>query len=347
MSSLNSLTQLLQESGVKFGFFDMGRHITELASAEFTQIEQGNCIYPSPYLHQAWLALMLWNPENSEQNIVWFLKFPLDEQGYLVQAVRDDFINRLMLNINQILESADISEAEDALKDNPFSFTPDQEKMAVFHAITAKQTKAEPSQFYQPCLQYFSAQTPVQHWQELGLQGIAELAINIADHQDTIINHFDQYPDEPLIALCNSLEHSAISERLSTKIIDKLTLSLAADQPNIALCTALARAVYASPKESFAQQAVQILLHSKLAYSSEVLSTIAIKLPAQLLTPDTCHLFLEKLAVSEAGQQGFSRILADLMFSEDLRQAILSAFRNPKRSDQLTKAIGSMFGSAF
>jgi hypothetical protein len=347
MSSLNSLTDLLQESGVKFGFFDMGRHITELPSTEFAQIEQGNCIYPSPYLHQAWLALMLWNPENSEQNIVWFLKFPLDEQGFLVQAVRDDFINRLMLNINQILESADISEAEDALKDNPFSFTPDQEKMAVFHAITAKQTKAEPSQFYQPCLQYYSAQTPLQHWQELGLQGIAELAINIADHQDIIINHFDQYPDEPLIALCNSLEHSEISELLSTKIIDKLTLSLALEQPNIALCNALARATYASSNENTKQQAVLMLLNSKLAHSSEVLSTIAIKLSKVLLIPDVCHVFLEKLAISEAGQQGFSRILADLMFSEDLRQAILSAFRNPKRSDELTKAIGSMFGSAF
>ncbi|MEH6446102.1 MAG: DUF3549 family protein [Oceanospirillaceae bacterium] len=347
MSSLTSLTALLQESGAQFRIYDMGRQIKKISSQQFALIEKGQQVYPRPYLHHAWLALLMWNPKHKQQNVVWFLKFPLDEQGYLVQAVRDDFINRLMLNINQMLAEKELAEAEDALKDNPFSFTPDQEKMAMFHAITARETQAGKSQYYLPCQQYFHAAVNADQWQALGLQGIAEIAVSIDEHKQPIIKNFDAYHNEPLIALCCALEHSSIDHNLATTIEHKLQTCLTGENQDIALCCALLRALHAAPNEAMKQNAIILLLNSNIADSAELLSTIAVKMSEQLLQPNTLLLYLEKLATSEAGQQGFSRILADLMFSDSLRRPILQAFRNPERSEQLTAAIGNMFGNKF
>lgn len=347
MSSLNSLSALLQESGAQYRIYDMGRQISKISVKQFALIEKGEHIYPRPYLHHAWLALLLWNPKNKAQNVVWFLKFPLDEQGYLVQAVRDDFINRLMLNINQMLSSTEISEAEDALKDNPFSFTPDQEKMAVFHALTGRETQAPKSQYHLLCQSYFSGDLDWNDWQSLGLQGIAEIAINIDDSQNMIVSNFAKYPTPPLIALCSALEHSKVNHKLARLIHKKLTDTLHQEAPDISLCCALLRAMYASHEQTLKQQCILALLNSNIATNAEVLTTIAVKMPDQLTSPKILKLFLEKLAIGEAGQQGFSRILADLMFSEQLRNAILQTFRNPERSEALAQAIGQMFGAKF
>ena len=351
MSSLNSLTDLLQESGTQFRIYDMGRQIQKISPVLFAQIEKGIKIYPRPYLHHAWLALLIFNPKHQEQNVVWFLKFPLDEQGYLIQAVRDDFINRLMLNINQMLAATQLSKAEDALKDNPFSFTPDQEKMAAFHAIIARETHANRSQYYPACQRYFQGKTLWADWQNLGLQGISEVAVNIDDHQAMLVKHLAQYAQPPLIALCCALEHVNINNALARAIQSKLeshvssaTLHPAEKAP---LASALLRALYGAPNTECKKQSVERLLNSQLADNAEILTTIAIKMSDQLTCPDTLGLFLEKLAISEAGQQGFSRILTDLMFSDHLRQAILQAFRQPQRSNELSAAIGSMFGSKF
>ncbi len=347
MSSLDSLTELLQESGVSFRIYDMGRQIKNISPLDFLQIEKGLCIYPSPYLRQAWLALMIWNPKNSGQNVVWFLKFPLDEQGYLVQSVRDDFINRLMLNINQMLDSAELANAEDALRDNPFSFTPDQEKMAAFHAITLKETTAEHSQYYPLCQAYFHGIRSWDKWQDLGIQGIAEVAIYIDSNQQQIIEHFTHLQSPPLIALCHALENVVISTALATKISAKLQHSLEQQEVDIGLCCALLRAMHAAPNTEIQQQAIQQVLNSKVSNSAELLSTIAINLSTQLSKQKTLALFLERLSGSEAGQHGFSKILADLMFQENLRESIFAAFRNPTRSNQLIVAIGQMFGGKF
>ncbi|NQZ31253.1 MAG: DUF3549 family protein [Oceanospirillaceae bacterium] len=347
MSSLTSLTELLQQSGVQFRIHDLGRQITKISPAQFALIETGQKVYPNPYLHHAWLALTLWNPEQKLQNVVWFLKFPLDEQGHLIQTVRDDFINRLMLNINQMLDAKELSEAEDALKDNPFSFTPDDEKMAMYHAIINRTVGGDKSQFYPLCQQYFAGERDWSNWQDLGLQGIAEIAVNVTDHQSSLVKNFSHYQQQPLIALCNALENGAIDNNLSLKIVEKLDAIINSDEPDIALSCSLLRALHASPNKQLIEETLIKVLNASIGQNPEVLTTIAVKLSTQLTTAAVLQLYLEKLAISDAGQQGFSRILADLMFSQELRNVILQAFRSPDRSEALIIAIGQMFGGKF
>ena len=347
--SLTSLTELLSTSGTQYRILDMGRRISKLTKDQFDKFEQGIIPYPTPYLHQAWLGLFIWNPKQPEQNVVWFLKFPLDEQGFLVQAVRDDFLGRLMQNIQQMLDGETLSEERDALKDNPFSFTPDQEKMAMFHAMASVMTHQKPSSFFTGAKTYFSGDLGWEHWQGVGYQGIADLIARLdeSNHNAYVLNAVPSLPSEPLIALSTCLEHIKLPHALFSQLATRYETELNQTQANPALLAALLRGLSQGHDQETLRQLLLKTLQSPAAASAEVMVAIATRCHETLNYPDVLHQFLEALAVSEAGQSGFSRILADLMFLPTLRVLILQDLRNPNRSDALTQAIGAMFGQSF
>ncbi|MGB1239508.1 MAG: DUF3549 family protein, partial [Pseudomonadales bacterium] len=181
-------------------------------------------------------------------------------------------------------------------------------------------------------------------WTELGLQGIAELAVNSEPYTDKLIACVDKIPKEPLTALCNALEHGAINHKLANALYTKLESEIAKGDES-ALASSLMRAIQAGPNASTASQSIHLLLESALACRAEVIASIAIKGRAALSNSHTMMCFLEKLAIAETGQAGFSRILADLMFEAPLRQLIFECFRSPERSDALSHCIGTMFGN--
>lgn len=346
MTQLSSISELLQQSGAQFRIFDMGRRISKLTTDQFDKFEQGLIPYPTPYLHHAWLALMLWNPKHKQQNVVWFLKFPLDEQGFLVQAVRDDFLGRLMQNIQQMLDNNAISEANDALKDNPFSFTPDQEKMAMFHAIAAHITQQPASQFLAGAKAYFSGDLGWDQWSGVGYQGIADLVADLESQQHYLLNAIPNIPSEPLVALATCLEHSKPDHKIAEALLARLKKAIA-EPEQASLVAALLRGLSNTHSDTLRSEALQLTFNSQYQGSAEVMAAIATRCNESLQHPELLHLFLERLAVSEAGQAGFSRILADLMFIPVMRILVLQQFRNENRSEALSKAVGAMFGKKF
>lgn len=348
MSAYSSISELLTESGAQFRIFDMGRRLSKLSTDQFAKLEQGLIPYPTPYLHHAWLALFLWHPANRTQNVVWFLKFPLDEQGYLVQAVRDDFLNRLLQNISQMLSETALNEANDALKDNPFSFTPDAEKMAMFHAQAARLTQQPASQFYQPTQAYLANHAQWDQWSQLGYQGIADVTARLdeANNSDVLAKAIPGLPSEPLVAFSTSLEHVTPNHMLANALLARLTQALKQPEQS-ALVAALLRGLSNIHSEAIKQQALRQTLASDYGRDAQVLVAIASRCHSTLQYPDILAVFLEQLAQSEAGQAGFSRVLADLMFIPVMRTLILQAFRQPERSDALSAAIGQMFGESF
>ncbi|HAQ50351.1 MAG TPA: DUF3549 domain-containing protein, partial [Gammaproteobacteria bacterium] len=48
-------------------------------------------------------------------------------------------------------------------------------------------------------------------------------------------------------------------------------------------------------------------------------------------------------AENDAGQAGFSQIVADLVFMPSLRTPIMSVLRSTERSEALTQCVGQMF----
>jgi hypothetical protein len=78
----------------------------------------------------------------------------------------------------------------------------------------------------------------------------------------------------------------------------------------------------------------------------ELLALISGRCWQVLKDADVCQSFLEALAENEAGYEGFSHILADLIYLPNMRGVVMAALRNPERSDALSACVGQMFGQA-
>ncbi|WP_417224626.1 DUF3549 family protein [Amphritea sp.] len=355
MAHFETLTDFIRQTEAQFRILDMGRCISKLSPDSFRKVEMGQIPYPSPFLHQAWIAILMWNPKRAEENVVWFLKLPLDEQGFLVQAARDDFLHRLLQNLSNSMgkgpldQPTDATEYRDALKDNPFSFTPDQEKMAAFHA-TAKQITRQPaSSFYTAAKQYFHGQADLNSWDTLGYQGIADYVIRHQEdnNEQKLAEIFSQLPDVPLEAACTFIEHIQPGEALSTAIRQRLADNVAEAKASANQIGALIRAISQTPE---CEQKVAVLsqvLTSHYGREAEVIAALASRCWASLQYPQLLQLFLATLAENNAGQACFNRVMADLMFIPTLRALSLQQFRSPERSDALSRAIGGMFGDGF
>ncbi|RTE65990.1 DUF3549 family protein [Amphritea opalescens] len=355
MAHFETLTDFIRQTEAQFRIFDMGRCISKLSPDTFRQVEMGHIPYPTPFLHQAWIAILMWNPKQADENVVWFLKLPLDEQGFLVQAARDDFLNRLLQNLSNTMgkgpldQPTDATEYRDALKDNPFSFTPDQEKMAAFHA-TAKLTTRQPaSSYYDAAKQYFHGKTKLSDWDTLGYQGIADYVIRHqqGNNEQKLAEIFPQLPDVPLEAACTFIEHIQPAEALSTTIRQRLETTVTEGQASANQVGALLRAISQTPESEQKIAVLSEVLKSPYGREAEVIAALASRCWASLQYPQLLQLFLETLANNDAGQPCFNRVMADLMFIPTLRALSLQQFRSLERSDALSKAIGGMFGDGF
>lgn len=347
MSDTNlTLTSLFQQAGTELKIYDLGRRIRALSADEFLRIEQMHTPYPTPYLQHAWIALLLVNPQSPTQNAVWFLKLPLDEQGYLIAAVRDDILGRLLKNVEQSLAGVP---QEDALKENPYSFKPADEKMAIFHALAARDSQQSASVYYEAVQEYLQATALNDLWQNLALQGLADFIIRLdqGDNETRLATRFAQIPQGMEALLLGLLEHGRYGETLAKALSEQLKLALSVADCNAIRVALLLRALSPSPLDTELKAEVMRVLERDIGRHPEVLSALATRCENWLMDPQLLQAFLEALAHGEAGQLGFSRILVDLMFLPVHRILILQALRNPQNSQQLKAATAEMFGAAF
>ncbi|GAA0788364.1 DUF3549 family protein [Marinobacterium sediminicola] len=340
----DSLTELLRSTGAALRVFDMGRRISKMPLERFRRIEDSQLPYPTPFQHLAWLAVLIWNPRKRDENAVWFLRLPLDEQGLVAPAARDDLLKRLVQNV---INSKNGQLDEDALKDNPYSFTPDQSRMAAFHALAAREMKLQASPHYERAQAWFKGQLPLEQWQSLAYQGLADFIIRLDQENNStaLCQRLSDMPAAVLEMLCPLLENIQPAAPLQQALVQQLQQALTTDNSNrvAALCRALSNITDEVAKQHW----VMAVLQSIHARDPEVITVIATRCESALLEPQVLTAFLEQLAQGEAGQAGFSRILAELMFMPVHRALILQAFRNPERSEALGQAIGEMFGQSF
>lgn len=339
-----SLTELLRSTGAALRIFDMGRRISKLSLEQFQRIEDSQLPYPTPFQHLAWLAVLIWNPKQKQENAVWFLRLPLDEQGLVAPAARDDLLKRLIQNV---VNSKNGQLDEDALKDNPYSFTPDQGRMAAFHALASKEMKTAASAHYERAQSWLHGQLPEEDWPTLAYQGLADVSMRLDQDNNSaaLATKLPTMPAPVLENLCPLLENTQPEPAVQQELLKLLQAALKGDDSN--RVAALARALSNIADELAKQAWVTELLNSSHAARAEVITVIATRCESALLEPKVLRLFLERLASGEAGQAGFSRILAELMFMPVHRALLLQAFRQPERSPELEQAIGEMFGQSF
>ncbi|MGL5392235.1 MAG: DUF3549 family protein, partial [Shewanella sp.] len=190
---------------------------------------------------------------------------------------------------------------------------------------------------YEFAMHYLCGQIPPSQWGHIGIQGIADVCVrlNELDHEAQVLASFDTAAKEVQIALCQCLEHVHLSEALAAKIFDKLILADVEDK------TYFLRALASHPELS--QQAFQHLQQASLLDATTLIS-IAGRNWTVLKQEVSRSIYLEALALQP--QSFFNQVFADIVAIPSLREHLLGELRNPKRSIQLSQAIGGLFKAA-
>jgi hypothetical protein len=338
---ISSIGQLLDQMGVTTRVFDLGRHIQEISTTTFAQFEAQSIAYPAPYLHHAWLGLLFWDPETAELPLLWFIKLPLDEQGKLVLAERDLFLQQLMVALGaNIAASKQGEQLAAVLEGNPYVFTPSPERQAAIHARVNLLLNNPPSNFYEPACAYLKSD--LSQWQTLGLQGLADIAVRWQQHQTDLIRILPALPAPALIGLCQCLENEAISGALGKALHNRLLREIQSphDEQDTSLVAALIRGLSQCQALQLRHKTLLQVLHAPAGQQIEVLAAIATRCSMDLCDLTLSLPFLEALCLQ--GQNSFNRVLADLLFCAPLRPHLLAAFRQPQRSELLAASIGGL-----
>lgn len=344
MSTVSGITDFLNQAGTEFKVFDMGRRIEEIDKDTFLAFEQGETPYPLPLQQQAWLGFIVWteNKESPEQNnelIIWFLRFPLDAAGKLTTGIRDDFILRL---VNKDRESATVDD-----ESNPYGYKPKQEHMACFHAKAAKALKQPASSYYEHARDYFAGKPGFDQWAFVGFQGMADMCARLDEDNNAALlaESIEKIPAQPFEALAQCLEHEPIDDQISQAIraVTQRELDKPDCNPNfISLCI---RALSNTQNRTHLEEQLNTILSHNTGTNPEVLASISGRCWLALKNDKTIALFLEALARCKEGQEFFNLVIVDLINIPGMQDSIHRAVRSTERSDTLSKAIGELFNS--
>lgn len=343
--SIHSLSEFLLHAGTDYRIFDLGRGVYPVPSQTFLDIENGQVCPPRPRQQHAWYAVVFWQTHPQAQRYIWFVKFPLDEQGLLIQASRNHFLQIIVDALgNQIAGE----QGSDELPDNPYTFVPSQQLMAQFSAI-ARQTLNDPkSDALAQAEQYL--QTPaIIDWQQLPVQAIADLAVGINEaHAQHIISHFDQFSAPFLDTLFSSLESVSLPANLQQFLLTQL-LACAEDENQHNIMPGLLRALSSPEFNPALNQTINTLLDTVAAPDIHLLSVIAARHDAQLDTL-TAQRFLEAAARADAEgayqHELFIGLFTDLVQIPALRRTMLTLARAHQNNPLMAAPLATLFNQA-
>lgn len=343
--NINTLTDFLQQAQCQFRVYDLGRKVTKISNSAFQKIAQNQQPYPFPIQQHAYIALTFWQVNKQLQDhFIWFLKLPVDEQGLLTITAQTSFIKMVVEAMGDNL-TADISkDLQERMASNPFIFKPSTEKLAIFNAIMNTNFVRPASTFYPAAVQYFSGQGHWNEWQELGIQGIADVCarLNYDDNQNMLINALPHLPQQPLQSLALCLEHQHdINSDLATAIAKQAQAELQAGHQDNAIL--LLRALSTAPAVGISKALLEQQLNSDLQHNEHWYVCVAGRCWSFLEDETLLNRFFEALANHHP--ELFPQLFVDLVAIPLLREKVLKQLRLSARSPALSQAIGALFAA--
>lgn len=334
--TITTLSQLLDNAGTQWRVFDMGRRVTKIDKPLFLKFEQGLISYQTPLQNHAHIAIEFWNKKASQTPYIWFLKFPLDEQGKLVLATRDHFASMVLEALGNELSGSDDDAAK--LDNNPYVFTPNANRLAYFNALLKVELKQAASIYFEHAELYFSGKLGFENWQSIGIQGIADFACRLhGQSQQHLINALPYLPIEVLSPLCAMLENETISVALTEELLAHINHAIDANDPTRLIC--LLRAISNSQAIGLVQQAIDYVIEQS-PLDLDLLLTLSGRLWVNLIP----HLETYFTAVASLDNKDvFVGIFSDLVAINVVRPHLLTLLRKPEKSAQLSKGIGFLF----
>ncbi len=340
---VNTLSEFLTQSESQYRVFDMGRKVQKLSTSTFSDFEDAKMPYPYPLQQHAWIAILFWNKQRSEQHYIWFLKLPLDERGLLEQASRSQFLELVVTALGKSMEKQPSKEQQSALDHNPLIFKPSEQKLAAFNSLVGQTLKLPASQYMAAAFDYLKDESQYQRWQEIGFQGFADIASRCDDpmFSQVIAKALPKLPQESFCALCCSLENNAINTPIATTLLALLKESIANnDMSRTVHC---ARALSHAKGVGFQQQALTMLLASALIKSELDIVVIIAARYWQLINDVDCAVaILEALSSLNIEQDVFNQVFTDLVSIPSARTHMLNALRFPQRSEAMAHHIAKL-----
>jgi hypothetical protein len=336
MSQINTISEFLLQAGTDYRVFDMARGIRQHTSQGFLEIENSTVPAPFPRQQHAWFGILFFNKKLSDERYIWFVKLPVDEQGLVIGAARQQFLQIVVDALGQTLDKQ--KQTNNQLPENPFTFVPNQQQLADFNSICRVELALPPSAHFDIAKKYITH--PDKHdWRDVPLQGIADYTASLENdnNKPLLLTQFSKLAPDMQYALCASLENHQIDQDISQILIDWCRQD---EQDEQRLSSGL-RALC----QSQACSEVSSLISSMLASNSEnsaVLMLIAARHWQHLKEPSTLERYVEQLATNK--EDLFISLYPDLVQIPDLRETMLGVLRWPKKSPQLTQAIGQLFG---
>jgi hypothetical protein len=337
MSQINTISEFLLQAGTDYRAFDMARGIRPLESPLFLDIE--SAIVPAPYPRQqhAWFGILFFNKQMSIEHYIWFVKLPLDEQGLVIGAARQQFLQIVVEAMGQSLGKQ--NNPNNQLPENPFTFVPNQQQLADFNSIGRIELDIPLSEHLNLVEQYLKHPEKYD-WRTVSLQGIADFTASLQqrERKHLLLKQFSSLAPDMQYALCASLENHQIDEDISTLLINWYQQDVKDEKRLHCVLRGLC--------QSQAKVAVNSLLSSVLSGANGLTSAVLILIAARhwqyLKESATLTIYVELLAVCE--YELFIGLYSDLVQIPEMREAMLGVLRWPEKSTQLTHAIGQLFG---
>jgi len=337
MSTINTISEFLLQAGTDYRVFDMARGIRPLESQIFLDIE--NATLPAPYPRQqhAWFAILFFNKNLSHERYIWFVKLPLDEQGLVMGAARQQFLQIVVEALGKTLDKQ--NNPNNQLPENPFTFVPNQQQLADFNSIGRIELELPLSEHLDLVEQYLTSPER-QDWRAVSLQGIADFTASLQQDRckRLLLKQFLALAPDMQYALCASLENHQINEEISALLINWYHQDI---QDEKRLHSVL-RGLCQSQDTKAVKSLLSSVLNGANGQTSVALMLIAARHWQYMQDSDILTSYVELLATCEDGS--FSGLYPDLVQIPEIRETMLDVLRWPEKSLPLTRAIGQLFG---
>ncbi|MCE9684481.1 DUF3549 family protein [Halomonas alkalisoli] len=323
MQPIHTLHDFFMRTGAEVRAYHLGRRVEPCTLETLADFEAGDLPWPCPWQSQARVGLVFRLGDMSDP-LIWFLALPLDEQGRLVPASRDAFLQRLLETLGRSVQQVGRSEPgesiDNLMKDNPLAFIPSLHFQAMLHARASHDMGKPASPHLEPVEAYLSGQQPLD-WQALGLQGLADYAVRLDEEASRMLaERLPALPGEVLTSLCYCLEHVDMPETLALAIRRRGEDAAAAGEIE-SFCAGV-RAVSGA---AMAGEWFDTLLDDPNACGPDLLAAMAGRGWRHLEHAERLPRFLSRLA--ETPQADFAAMARDLALIPRLRLPVLMVLR--------------------
>ncbi|RUO25403.1 hypothetical protein CWE09_01315 [Aliidiomarina minuta] len=342
--SVDTLTEFLKMGDTHYYIFDLSRLVRRIENEEFAAMEAGMMPFPTPMQQHAWLGIVFWHKARKDQPYVWFAKFPLDERGLLSHGARQHYLQIIVEALGRDITAQAAPEQEELLKQNPYIFTPPEQKRAAFHAKVGILLEQSASIYYEEAEAYISGHNSSQKWQDLGVQGLHDVASRLSLNPkvaERIATHFEQWPEQFQHALSNVLEHHLMPSGLVSNLNSLLQKDInnGPGKLSVHLLRSLASAADSKAVQLSVRQLLSKPLPSSLA--QDLLIIVAARCWPALQDSKARQLYIERL--SDCAPELFPHLFADLVGIPQQRPHLLQILRSHKEQpESVQQALAQM-----